>query len=163
MEEAVTKAKMPRSISIWPEILAILIGILILFLGVNQAIYYRKALARDRQRIEMIKSLQNALEEYYKLKGSYPNDGGNSWYYLVNDLSLKSLFDFDSFSDPCGQIKKYEETSDGIAKCGKRKIFYKYSGINCTMGCHSYLIILGRETGGQQTFSPKGFNNSHEE
>ena len=145
-----------KKISIIPEIIIIIFGILVLWWGYNQYNYYRHALDKDQKRVEIIKSFQLSLEKYKEIKGGYPNDGGQSWAYLTLNETIKGLFDFNSLVDPCGGKITISQTGpNGLAYCSDKEISYSYSGLDCNSDtCNGYIIRLKQQTGGEQTFAP---------
>jgi hypothetical protein len=140
------------------ELFLIIFSLSVIILGVYFGMDFKKANDRDKERMNMVIGIQEALEEFYLVHGYYPGNPNKEtvytdWKSLVTHPEMKAFFNFGDFKDPCSPTQTL--SINGTVSCNSKKIAYEYLGINCDVNCRGYKIILWLETGGRKEFIPK--------
>lgn len=143
-------------------LLLIPVCLLVIATGGYLIVDYFQGRQRDLQRQQLIKKVQEGLENYYKANHYYPGtpyyDENKfivyaDWHYLITFEDLINYYDFSKFKDPCEPQKPVNIL--GLVKCPGQEVKYQYFGIGCTLdkiGCQGYKLVINLEKGGTKEF-----------
>lgn len=145
------------TLSVIIEVILIICCLIVIGWAVFLARDAQRAKYRDNQRIVMIKEIQNALGEFYKVHGSYPKITGVFLTALINQPEMKPFYNPDKFRDPCFSDEKVSNLS--TVKCKDAIVTYYYINLydNKTEG---YKIIVTLESSGKKEFISKQISNN---
>ena len=121
-----------------------------------------QAAARDAKRVQIMTSVQSALERYYGDKLTYPvvTLGGAQWGSLIFILTLATPpgpYLSTAPQDPCNGgvaivAEGYPSTFPPNNVCPPARFWYDMA--NCSGSvCSGYSLTLTKESGGSQTFT----------
>ncbi len=147
------------------EILLIFICLAVISWAVFLMFDFKEVVERDKQRIVMLKKVQNSLENFYQVNNYYPGSpyiNENSlllpadWQYLITCSEMKDYFNFAEFKDPCQPDKAVElKDANGLAVCSSREVIYQYIGVDCQPDCQGYRLAVELEDGSRQELVSK--------